>query len=296
MYDVVVIGAGLFGNVIAAALRRLGGLNVVVVDDGKAGRGSFPAACLMKPSWLGSMRREDQEAALELLEHLYGVQQLEFRLPLGKTTNVNWVEPKKILQPPDVKGLVSHVGRADFGWEVWVHGGVGRVEKMYAQNVIAATGFWTDQLLHMAAFNKLPPMAEPPVVQGQAGVAFLFPNAQLERPFISPWAPYKQLVAFNRGDGLWIGDGSAIKSENWTAERTQQSFRRCLNALVEKVDARVLVEVETLFGIRPYVAGPQGKPSYLQEVYKDFWVATGGAKNGTAGAAWCANKLLEELA
>jgi hypothetical protein len=37
------------------------------------------------------------------------------------------------------------------------------------------------------------------------------------------------------------------------------------------------------------------KPCYLAEVRPQLWVATGGAKNGTLAAAWCAHELVQKL-
>ena len=112
----------------------------------------------------------------------------------------------------------------------------------------------------------------------------------VEHPFIRPWAPYRQIVAFNRGDGLWVGDGTAVKPETFTAERLQKSMVRCAGAVglpgLEKNGPEIVI------GHRPYV--PKVKPCYLK-IQRGLIVATGGAKNGTLAAGWAAHKVGEAL-
>jgi glycine/D-amino acid oxidase-like deaminating enzyme len=143
-----------------------------------------------------------------------------------------------------------------------------------ARTVVVAAGIWTELLL-------------PEVKQrGLAGMAFLWPGEKIEVPFVRPWAPFKQIVAFNREDGLWAGDGTSIVWKNWSVKHEEATWRRCTSAVgVEAEPARI-------FGVRPYHSM---KPCYLGEVRPRLWVATGGAKNGTLAAGWCAHELVEKL-
>ena len=266
MLDAIVVGAGLFGSIITAKLRSEG--REVMLLDGEAGfAGSGPAACLMKPSWFSSLGKDVYEPALRVLDDLYVVEEVEFQLRAAKGLNVkrgsvNWVPHAKILEP----------GRYKRAWITRV--APGRVhtqrECYEAPLVVVAAGIWTEELLPQ--FKQ----------QAQKGIAFLYRNSSIALPFIQPWAPYKQLVAFNRGDGLWVGDGTAIKAENWTTEREEHSLQRCRDA----VGNRMNEEPEMLIGIRPYAKGH--KPCLLEEVQPGLWVASGGAKNGTLAAGYCA--------
>jgi hypothetical protein len=119
------------------------------------------------------------------------------------------------------------------------------------------------------------------------GAAFLWSDYDgPTEPAIRPWAPYKQLVRFNRGDGIWCGDGSAIIPENWTLERQLQSRKRCAEFVGKSETSSKL-----LVGIRPYIKLQKKAPCLVERLNKGIWVATGGAKNGTMSAAWAAREI-----
>jgi glycine/D-amino acid oxidase-like deaminating enzyme len=266
----LVVGAGLFGSIIAAALRARGA-SVIVVDDARLEAGSRPAACLMKPGWFSGLGKSVYTPALSMLEELYGVKTIKFKMGRIAQVPVKWCDPASILLPADRKDTVKVIRRGRKGHVALLASG----KAVQVSTTIVAAGVWTPLL-----FPKIK-------VQGQAGVACLWPDAYTDYPTIQLWAPYKQLVAFNRGDGLWVGDGSAIKWSNWTGERAQETVMRCCNFLGRTDPPR------RLFGIRPYV---DRSPCYLEEVERDLWVATGGAKNGTIAAAWCASELVRRYA
>ncbi len=266
----LVVGAGLFGNIIAAALRARGA-SVTVIDDARPEAGSRPAACLMKPGWFSSLGKAVYMPALSLLEELYGVKTISFRMGITIQVPVKWCDPRSILKPPDVRGTVKTLRRGRKGYVAMLASG----EKVSASTAIVAAGIWTPLL-----FPRIK-------VTGLAGVACLWPRNHIEQPVIQLWAPYRQLVAFNRGDGLWVGDGSAIKRPNWSVQHTMDTIRRC-EGLVGLKDPP-----QQLFGIRPYMSA---SPCYLEELEKDLWVATGGAKNGTIAAAWCASEFVRHYA
>ena len=266
--EVLVIGGGLFGSIVAKALRDQG-RSVLVVDDGRPGSGSRPAACLMKPSWFSGLGKEVYEPSLKLLDRLYGVQDIKFRVPAGHV-NVHWVKPADVLQAADVVARVNSLERtSDWCWRARINNG----GDLIAKKVVVAAGIWTPLLVSSIK------------VDAQFGMAFLWPQGKIEEPFVRVWAPYRQLVAFNRGDGLWVGDGTAIK--NWSNKYAEASLNRCSKEI------GLEVEPQKLFGARPYVA--DAKPCLLKEVSSGLWVATGGAKNGTLAAGWCAHQLMEKL-
>lgn len=278
MHDVVVIGAGLFGSIIGTNLRK-NGRKVLFIDAKHPEAGSKAAACLMKPSWLSSMSTEMIDKSLETLDTLYGVEQIEFDVAKLLPATVNWVNPSKILKKDFLIGKVTQLVEIQGGYELKFEKPiVDYFEKVQAKIVIVAAGFWTPEILPLVG-----------EMRGQAGVAFVWKNLTIEKPFISPWAPYKQLVAFNRGDGLWIGDGTSILRKNWTPETTQLSYLRCarnIGRLGYGDESRGLVK--TLFGVRPYI---KDRAFYLHQPLTNVWVATGGAKNGTVAAGWCAYEI-----
>lgn len=270
--DAIVVGAGIFGSLIARALRR-SGRKVLVLDDKRRDAGSAPAACLMRPSWFSSLGKDVYDPALKILDDLVGVQDLKFLVTSKLATTVHWCDPKRVLldQNEVRTGCVGGMElQKDGSWSVWAtHQDGGRCYS--ARLVVVAAGIWTPLLF---------PEIE---VTGQAGVAWLWPAGRIEEPFIRVWAPYKQIVAFNRGDGLWIGDGTTVR--HWSRCHEEAALRRCIKAL-----GNIEVPPKRLFGYRPYVK--DSKPCLLKELRPGLWIATGGAKNGTLAAGWCADQVI----
>lgn len=264
----IVVGAGLFGSVVAAALRAKGE-EVTVIDRGEAWAGSKPAACLMKPSWMSGLPVDVRWRALELLDELYGLQTLRFQVgPLRQ--DVHWVPPSSVLREPDIRANVAAISRhlGDEHWRVDIEVD-GVTTPLYDKRVVVAAGIWTPALL---------PLVQ---VTGQLGCAFTWPTRTTQdqqEGRITPWAPYRQLVAFQRQpDELWVGDGSTWRTEY--AAKLDAAQERCATY------ARRSDPPRRLMGWRPYVK--DAKPCLLEELQPGLWVATGGAKNGTVAAAWC---------
>lgn len=275
--DTVVVGAGLFGNIAAKALRAEG-QRVITIDAKMDLRASPCAACLMKPGWFVNMTKADIDEALFLLNALYGVHDLPFQI-LGFSRTVHWVNPREVLYEPDLLGAVVDIKDTDDGYHVRVHG-LNTQRTIYvivATNVVVAAGIWTDSLVSLGGAR----------MEGKAGAAFTY-RGKLDKAIVQPWAPYKQIVAFNRDeDEIWIGDGSAIIPTNWTGARMQQSEERC------RPYAQGAELVQRLSGIRPYAKTPD--PCLMYEAMPRLWAVTGGAKNGTMAAAWAANQLIRRL-
>lgn len=280
-YDAIIVGGGLFGQVIAKGLERQGRV-VLILDDDREHSGSKPAACLMKPSWFSSMGKGVYEPSLKILDELYKVEDITFHLlpqagRLGDlaTSTVHWIDPETIRNGL-FKTRTTVVGISD---DNTVHcvDEYGDNFELTADLVVVAAGIWSQELLGRY------------VQVGQIGAAFLYEDASIRDPFIQPWAPYKQLVGFNRGDGVWVGDGTAIKHANWTQQREDKSALRCDEALQRRHVRRG--EPTRLLGIRPYAKGH--KPCLLEETRPGLWVAAGGAKNGTVAAGHCAHVIRE---
>ncbi len=123
-YDVVVIGAGIFGSLVTRALR-VEGHRVLAIDDKRPEAGSAPAACLMKPSWFSSLGKNVYEPALKKLDELVGVQDIQFAIPTGKLL-VHWCNPKQVmLDQNEVKiGQVTRLLYSDRGWLVKIANGL----------------------------------------------------------------------------------------------------------------------------------------------------------------------------
>jgi glycine/D-amino acid oxidase-like deaminating enzyme len=154
-----------------------------------------------------------------------------------------------------------------------------------ARHVVLACGSWALELAPWA-----------PVVKRQGGWAFTWQASRPGPGSISVWAPYKQVVAFEREDGeVWAGDGSALKPESMAEARMQLSLDRCCEVAFPGRRGHGLRSLASVHaGYRPYAERSPGQPCVL-ETRGRVTVATGGAKNGTMAAGWCAHRLREEL-
>lgn len=286
--DVVVVGGGLFGRVITHALRRQG-RRVVAIDAAHETRGSNAAGCVMKPSWLSRLGG-DFTPAMDLLASLYSsFERRPFRVNGMAFADCYWVRPDQVLldsmtgdftdEADDRRGNVEHVLQSDDGLDVpqVVYSTTAGWERVEAPLVVVAAGIWTEHLL--------PELRG--VVTPRWGVATRS-EATLEHDFIRAWAPYRQVVGVNLDPGLcWTGDGSAL---------VRAPVGDQLAAIVRREAVDAALRSRTILGARPYVDRKVlgSAPALLQEVRPGVWAATGGAKNGTAAAAWCALRLMEK--
>jgi glycine/D-amino acid oxidase-like deaminating enzyme len=269
MRDVIVVGGGLFGSIAADALSRAG-MDVMLVDDKRPLSGSKPAACLMKPSWLTSMTKEQLDISFSLLDEQYGLERIPFTLTPTRALDmtVTRIRPSKVWAAVN-KPNVIYDGQAtavrDVDNYAIVNLGTAYIQ---ARHVVLACGSWA---------NELAPWAPKP--KPQAGWAFTWQESRKVQPLISLWAPYRQLVVFNREDGeVWAGDGSALKPERLTDwGRRDESMMRCVRAAFPKDEEK-----------------SEGAPCFF-ETRGRVTVITGGAKNGTMAAGWCAARLKEML-
>lgn len=277
MSNVIVVGAGLFGATIARALQREGH-HVTVYDDSRPMGGSAPSGCLMKPGWFAGLGKPVTVPALDMLEDLYGVQDLQFRVwPGAVPCKVHWIPTGQILNLEDLRVVRKTVLNVGTG-SILVRGDDLREEVHEAERIVVAAGWWCKQLV--AGLDKL---------VGKQGVSFRWREDEIKN-IIKPWAPYKQSVIFEEEPGwAWGGDGSALKPENWDNERTAQ----CLNRVAKAHGQGIVVGTQAM-GIRPFMKGE--KPCLLREVKPGTWVATGGAKNGTVAAGWAAHQLVRRFA
>lgn len=284
VHDVIVVGAGIFGATIARGLARRG-LSVRVFDDCRPLSGSAASGCLMKPSWYASLDPEVYRSAMAELEMAYGVQDISLKLwPSKREVIVKWVPREKFLRRDDLDFRplrVIGINGVIVSTETEVENGMTEFEEHEARlAVVVAAGYWARDLL--GEFGAR--------IQGKAGTAVMWEDHELAAGFIRPWAPYKQMVAFQEGPRrVWAGDGTAILYERWNQNYPKKTVSRLAKATRLPVKGARTVE-----GIRPFVRGV--KPCLLEEVSPGLWVATGGAKSGTLGAGWAAAELGRKLA
>src|SRR5690606_2720912 len=129
--------------------------------------------------------------SLDLLDRHYGLRTLKFRAglePVTKTVDVHWVDPRAILRGPLYQYEVLSIEDRSTLTLAPPDGGPCEVWK--ARDIIVAAGVWS---------SKLVPV---PGLRGLAGVAFTWetPECFHMQPFIKPWAPFKQIIAFKRAE------------------------------------------------------------------------------------------------
>lgn len=281
MAKIIVVGAGLFGS-IAATLCRRAKHQVTVVDWGKGyeHRASIASGCLLKPSWLSGLSKEQILEGYQILDELYGVERLRFLNTgiLGGThTNIDWVDPAKILVQTDIEGCAGLSKDGDLKVNIGKAGNPGWI-KPKGDKILIAAGCLS------AAFAPIH-------VKCLAGLSMRF-KGQIDEPKMRVYAPYKQAVAFNiNKKEVWFGDGTAILAHNWVqSERLEQAIERADKYFGLKYDRKT---TKVTVGWRPYVEGH--KNGYFEQIHSNVWVSTGGAKNGTLLAALQAKRFLEAI-
>ena len=252
MEDFIVIGGGIMGATIGLALRKQGRKGLII-DDGRKMAGTRPSGGHLKPSWFSGMKKEDYEPAMELLNNVWGLDESEFKIrPSGLTTTVYRVDTDQVVSIKKTIGKVTGLDSLDKYPIVRVG------EERYRCRWLVI-----------------------------AGVSFSFTGTV--EPFIKLWAPYKQIVAHQQSkDRIWVGDGTAILSKNWTKEREIQCRKRCAKPLGV---GNKLKKITT--GLRPYVKKTDGQPCLLKRPYPQVWIATGASKLGTLAAGWAARRIID---
>lgn len=274
--DTIVIGGGIIGATVAATLAK-NGATVLLFDDSRPNAGTPPSGGHFKPSWLGEMKKQDYEPAMQLLDDVWGVLSEEFVVrPVGTSTTVYRVDIDKVMEYPRVEATVREVSYLDNYPMVALADGT----QERCRLLVVAAGVWCQQLLNGSLC---------PSITAKQGVSFRAPG-NLSRPFIKPWAPFKQVVAHQQRKGeIWIGDGTAVMPRNWAEDRTIKCFKRCQLSL-----GRVFTPLKTMVGHRPYCKLDNTDPCLLKRLGPRAWLATGSGKLGTIAAGWVAGRILNE--
>ncbi len=275
--DTLVIGAGIIGATVAAAMRTQG-TEVLVLDDQRPMSGTAPSGGHLKPSWFGELKKKDYEPAMELLDQIWGLKAEKFAIrAMGisvASTTVYRVDTDVVVAAPYTRASVTTIKDVSGSRPVVIT--ADGVE--YRPNrLVIATGAWVRELITGVD------------VQAKQGVSFRLPGV-LKKPFIKPWAPYKQVVAHQQGEAeIWVGDGSAIIPQNWGPSRTGECLERCRSAI-----GTTAPPLRTITGLRAYTDTKTG-PCLFEKLGPVTWVVTGAGKSGTIAAGWAANRLIKEV-
>lgn len=259
-----VVGGGLFGSMAARALQDKG-YDVTVFDCRKSFRGSRPAGCVMKPSWMTSL---DYAEPMKYLDKTYGVIPIDFKVVGPIKASCFRIDPVKVLGDESLTYVRETVTEVR-------DGSVTTPSGTYKGLVVVAAGVWSETLLK----------GRIPEIRALTGCAILGTGV-VKTPTIHVYAPYRQAVFFSRErNETWFGDGTAIIAKNYTEDHTVKSVQR----------AKDLANIvgDPLVGYRPYIKGKNN--GLFEKLGNNLFVMTGGAKNGTILAASQTLQLLRSI-
>jgi hypothetical protein len=273
--DVVVIGAGLFGSIIAKELRETG-KEVLVLDCEKKRAASKVAGCLIKPFGhtklfpCGGLRY-----ALNFLDRHYTLRVVKFQTEKPEKPML-YVRNTDVLLGHDYTVMVKTIdfARLGDGYRILCDDEDGDEHVFRAKTVVVCAGLWS---------NRLVPIYETKVL---GSVAVLNRDATI--------VPKKKAIHYNlyprsinRGDGAWVSGEELLKIKNWNQARRQEAFEK-----YTKFAGMPEENSELLFGYCSRVK--HEKPCLLKEIQPHLWVATGGGTNSTILAAYAARHIAKK--
>jgi hypothetical protein len=274
MRDAIVIGNGVVGASIAG-MFRLQGRDTLVLDSHRPLSGTGPCGGSVKPSPLTGLPKDEEKPMLDTLDTLFGLTKETFQIhPSGDILKRDvWrIGMDRVYGSPHEEVDDSWIReRTGFPTVHYIKHGIEIMET--CRLLVVAAGMGTMRLI--------------PEIQLTAkhGVSFRF-SGQVEHPFVQTWAPYKQVTVHNiTPTEIWAADGSALKPENWTDERTIQSKLR-IQAAMGRTDGPTQIRE----GLRSFDLSGR-KPCLLAQVNERIWVAVGAGKFGCIAAGWAANEM-----
>lgn len=279
MRDVIVIGAGVIGATVSKVLASRG-MDVLTLDDRRPFSGTGPSGGHLRSSWFGEMPETLWRPSLQTLDQAWGLLSESFRVGPVKET-VYRVDTDVVLAAPFTRAKALGVSLLNNYPLVEYRVFAGAPKEVVCERcrwLLVATGTWANELVKGVDTTA------------KQGVSFRVKQV-LQENVIIPWAPYKQVVAHQQtGSTVWVGDGTAILTKNWTDAKTAQVRERCLR--VAELTGDVLEERQ---GWRPYSSHEPMLPCLLRQLGPRAWVATGAGKRGTIAAGWVANTLVSSI-
>lgn len=278
--DLIVVGTGLFGSVLGRYAQQKG-LSVLWVDNQDERAASPASAGLFKPSWLSALSGAEQKIGMDVLSSMADIRNVTLRMkPLGVPVYLQQVSPERLQV-----SQASKTQQVRYATVQAVRPGVVTLnthEELEARFIVVAAGVGCNDIVGTRVN-----------VTAKVGVSYLWEKRlKFDDNRMQVWAPYKQTLVFDRGDGLmWGGDGTALKPESMTSERLAACAKR-VGELAEWTHGPKTPVVHQVVGHRPFVDGYKGGLCYL--VAQDVWTVTGGGKIGTVAAGTLAHQWAQE--
>lgn len=283
MKTIGIVGGGLFGQIIGLTLSKK--YAVCIIDGNMSGSGFAAAGCLIKPSWVEGIPRKSE--CYDLLNSIGDLREIEFEVqnPVH-TVKTNCYALNKVALTESVMRRITWINAN----ELWSTNNkicvssLGDTEKECEFNfdvVLHCKGGFGD--FQRPRFG----------MSMEAGRYYADPDEVV--PTIKPYRPFTQLVKFIMpgSASLWAGDGTAKNEFNSVDMATSAKRISKFVGLPEQTKYHQTV------GRRPYPIRRLSKDegALIHQPHSQAPITvTGGAKNGTMGAAWAAVTLMERLA
>lgn len=282
--DLIVIGGGLFGSMIARYFEHKGA-EVIVLDSDEKLSASKCSLGVWRDSWVEKIKVQS-ENSLEIWDEV-GIVPDEvdfFDMDKEEEFKMKWVDFSKISMRPVPFKVHSVKNNRVKGY----YFEDGDQMELKAKNVVIAAGVYTDFILNNSNYPTIG-------LDGYWGANFVV-NMNIDVSRISTWAPYKQNVLHKIDDDHFtFSDGVKIKNPTLDDKRIKKVSPRIKTHLDEIVMANVDPEkiVQVREGLRPFL--PKGLMSFVNKHDKNLFSATGGAKNGTVLCGHVAKELYQQI-
>ena len=286
--DVLIIGPGLFGSMIAKVLRNnLPSLKVILIDRKDEYSASKCSFGLFKQGWYDKIKTE-AEISIPILKEHTKLRQVEvFDMDKLETEMFYHVDPNSILNEDVIYGDVI---RIDTDSIQYLDENKDKKLILARRMIIVAAGVKTYDLLKLNGFLA-------GNLDGYWGAVMTYKkNIDISR--IQTWAPFKHSIALKLDESNFkFGDGSTVKNikkQDPRIEKVSDRMIRNAQKLLGISDLTQIISVQE--GIRPYLITPKGsKPRYIEQHSKKIWSATGGAKNSTLLSGYIAYEFYKKL-
>lgn len=285
---VLIIGAGLFGSMVAKHLRSKG-IDSLIVDRRDPLSASKCSSGIWRPGWAGKIAHQ-VEQSLPIISLYTAVDTLNiYDADKEVETSIDFIDCNNILDEEFIEGEVVGCSKETSGkvHSVYVEVDGTKIE-IDCEYLLICAGAWTNAVLEKL---KLPVLFGLDAHWG----AVLHCQDKLQRNFIQNWAPYKQLYGLNL-----VRNGQEVSyfTMGMSAKNPPRGGDNRTLAIGEKMEAAARG-----FKMKQIIEIPEGNRPFFSEKDTDFvnrhganvWSATGGAKNSTLLCGYVAQRIFQEI-
>lgn len=270
MRELIVVGGGVAGALVATAARERG-IEALVIDDGRPEGGSRASEGLFAAGWTQKFGPEVFARAMGLLSRNFEVRTVDFNIG-RRLSPMQAVDPEALCWPSPLRRVVR---RIEDGYVETLEG-----ERLEARQVVACLGSWAVPMRTMV------------------GHTLRFAQPWTEAPYYKLFAPYRQakVVPIDRETTLF-GDTTLLLPASYDRRRAALHAESLERARGFGLDPAKLIEVRV--GRRPFVDHATqpivGRHGTLAQLGNRLHVLNGGGRIGTLVYAFGAERLAEKL-